>query len=504
MDKNTNPELTVFNSLSRQKEVFKPINETKVGMYVCGPTVYGEPHLGHARSAITFDIVYRVLSYFGYKVRYVRNITDVGHLEDDVAGEGEDKVAKKARLEQIEPMEVVQFYTNKYHEAVDSLNCRRPSIEPSASGHIIEQIEIINKIIDNGYAYEENGSVYFDMEKYNRNHKYGELSGKVLEDLIANSRDDLAGQSEKKGDHDFALWKQAKPEHIMKWSSPWGMGFPGWHLECTAMSAKYLGVPFDIHGGGMDLQFPHHEGEIAQCCGAFGVHPVNYWIHNNMVTLDGEKMAKRKGNFITLDEMFSGDHELLEKAYSPMTVRFFMLQSHYKSIIDFSNEALQASEKGVKKLLNTQDVLNKLVYAPNESLLDTQLDKTVSEHCDMCIAHLCDDFNTAKTIAVLFELSAIINSFYNKQRPIECISLDTFERMKTLFNELITEVLGISNEQDQDTEVLDDVMNILIEMRADARKNKDFALSDRIRDDLAKAGVMIKDEKEGGTSYTLS
>jgi len=362
MSEKENIPIHVYNSLSRKKEVFEPINPPNVGLYVCGPTVYGEPHLGHARAAITFDIIYRFLKHLGYKVRYVRNITDVGHLENEVDDAGEDKIAKKARIEQLEPMEVVQYYTIKYHKGMDALNCLRPDIEPLASGHILEQIELIKKILENGFAYEVNGTVYFDLEKYRESNDYGTLSGKVLEDLQAGSRD-TEGLDEKKNPHDFALWKKATPEHIMRWKSPWGEGFPGWHIECTTMSTKYLGEHFDIHGGGLDLQFPHHEAEIAQCRGAHGTDPAKYWIHNNMVTIEGAKMSKSAGNFITLEQLFSGDHELISKAYSPMTTRFLMLQSHYRSKIDFSDEALNAAEKGYNRLLNTAALLEKINFS---------------------------------------------------------------------------------------------------------------------------------------------
>lgn len=493
--------IKVFNTLNREKVDFKPINEGRVGMYVCGPTVYGDPHLGHARGSITFDVIYRYLKFLGYKVRYVRNITDVGHLEDEVAGTGEDKVAKKARLEKIEPMEVVQHYTVRYRDAMTALNVLPPSIEPCASGHIIEQIEVIQEILKNGYAYESDGSVYFDMEAYLKDYKYGELSGKVIDDLQSNSREDLEGQTEKKASHDFALWKKAKPEHIMQWDSPWGKGFPGWHLECTAMSSKYLGLPFDIHGGGMDLQFPHHEGEIAQSFGAFGCAPVNYWLHNNMLTLDGQKMAKSKGNFINLDEMLSGNHELLEQAYSPMTIRFFMLQSHYGSVMDFSNTALQAAEKGYKRLINAMDLLEKIDYKAGklDETLDTEINKTI----DSCFEFMSDDFNTARTIASLFDLGSKVNAFYNKQQDLSSISKETFERIKTVFTGMVVDVLGLDKEEDGDSGKLDSLVNMLIDIRAEAKINKDFALSDKIRDELKEKGVMLKDEKGGVTTFTI-
>ncbi len=491
--------LSVYNSLPREKEFFKSINKDYVGMYVCGPTVYGSPHLGHARSAITFDIVFRYLKHLGYKVRYVRNITDVGHLEDEVAGAGEDKIVKKARLERLEPMEVVQTYTVMYHKSMDVLNVLRPSIEPTATAHIIEQIKIVEEILQNGYAYEVDGSVYFDMDKYTQDYKYGELSGKVLDDLISGSRN-LEGQDKKKSAFDFALWKKANPEHLMQWDSPWGMGFPGWHLECTAMSSKYLGLPFDIHGGGMDLQFPHHEGEIAQSFGYCGCKPVNYWLHNNMVTLDGQKMAKSKGNFISLDEMFDGSHSLLEKAYSPMTIRFFMLQSHYRSPIDFSNEALKAAEKGYKKLMTALQTLSEIPHVKGEK--DEKLDQEINQLCDEIYKSLSDDFHTALALAGLFELSSKIYSFYNKQASVSGISKETFQRLQTTFTEVIEDVLGLISEDGGGDGVLDGVMNLVINIREKARLNKDYALSDQIRDELATAGVKLKDEK-GTTTYKL-
>ncbi len=493
--------VSIQNTLTRKKEEFKPIIEGKVGMYVCGPTVYGDPHLGHARSAITFDLVFRYLKHLGYQVRYVRNITDVGHLEDEVAGAGEDKIAKKARLDQIEPMEVVQYYTNSYHKAMDALNVQPPSIEPTATGHIIEQIDLIKRILDNGFAYESDGSVYFDMNKYQETYKYGELSGKVLEDLISGSRD-LEGQNEKRNSADFALWKKANPEHLMQWDSPWGKGFPGWHLECTAMSCKYLGKQFDIHGGGMDLQFPHHEGEIAQSFGAHGCKPVNYWMHNNMLTLNGQKMAKSKGNFITLDEMFAGDHELLEQAYSPMTIRFFMLQSHYGGTVDFSNEALQAAEKGFRKLMNALTEVGNLSY-PGEGEVKAELDNEINVLCDDCYKHMSDDFNTARTLASLFELSSKIYAFRNKQEDIASIKAITFERMAKTYQSFIIDVLGLKAEEEGQDSKINDVVGLLIELRNDARANKDYQLSDTIRDRLAEKGIKLKDEKDGATSFVI-
>ncbi len=489
----------IYNSIKRKKEKFVPIKSPFVGFYVCGPTVYGDPHLGHARSFTTFDVVFRYLKYLGYKVRYVRNITDVGHLEHD-ADEGEDKIAKKARIEQVEPMEVVQQYTVSFHLAMQMLNNQPPSIEPSASGHIIEQIELIRRIMDNGYAYEKDGSVYFDMDKYLESYKYGELSGKVVEDLMSGSRS-LQGQIEKKNPIDFALWKKATPEHIMQWPSPWGNGFPGWHLECTAMSSKYLGVPFDIHGGGLDLQFPHHEGEIAQANGAFGCSPVNYWMHSNLLTLEGQKMAKSKGNFINLEEMFTGDHRLLEKSYSPMTVRFFILQSHYGSQIDFSNEALQAAEKGYQRLMKAASVLEGLEYA--EGSYDEELNAEVSELCSRCFEFMSDDFNSARLLSVLFEMSTLIFSMANDQIPVGKLSKEAFEELKMTFNGFVFDVLGLVQEENKQHDKLTDVVQWIISLRKQARENKNFVLSDKIRDELAGLGVKLKDGKNGITTFDI-
>ncbi|MEX0813475.1 MAG: cysteine--tRNA ligase [Chitinophagales bacterium] len=489
-------ELEIYNSLSRKKEVFKAIDPPFLGLYVCGPTVYGEPHLGHARSAVTFDIVYRYLKYLGYKVRYVRNITDVGHLEND-SDDGEDKIAKKARLEKIEPMEVVQFYTIKYHESMDALNIERPSIEPSASGHIMEQIEQVQKILDNGYAYEVNGSVYFDVSKYAQDYPYGKLSGKKLEDLQAGSRT-LDAQDEKQAPEDFALWKKANPEHIMKWKSPWSLGFPGWHMECTSMSTKYLGETFDIHGGGMDLQFPHHEAEIAQSNSACGKPPCNYWMHNNMLTINGKKMGKSLGNFINLEELFNGTHKLLEQAYHPMTVRFFMLQAHYRSTLDFSNEALQAAEKGLKRLMQAHQLLMKLETG-NEKDAGTE-DKNVLESLEQAEAHLADDFNTAQCIARLFDITPVINKL--SERKLQ-LAKSTIETLQKKFDALVTDVLGLKPMERGNEEVVDGLMNLLIDIRKEARFKKDFATSDKIRDDLAKVNIQLKDSKEG-TSWEIT
>ena len=491
----------LYNSLKNEREQFHSVHPGKVGMYVCGPTVYGDPHLGHARSAVTFDLVFRYFQFLGYKVRYVRNITDVGHLEDEVNEEGEDKIAKKARLEQLEPMEVVQYYTTRYRDFMAQLNVKPPSIESTATGHIIEQIQLVEQILENGWAYEVEGSVYFDLDAYAKAHTYGELSGKVLEELQVASRT-LDGQTEKRGPHDFALWKNAKPEHLMKWPSPWGWGFPGWHIECTAMSTKYLGVPFDIHGGGLDLQFPHHEAEIAQCMAAYDKSPANYWMHNNMLTIDGQKMSKSLGNFITLEEMFSGEHKLLEQAYSPATVRFFMLQAHYRSPVDFSNSALQAAEKGLKKLLEGKKLLGELSYPPI-SAPDPELEQEINTLIDNCYREMGDDFNTAKVLAVLFEINSKINSFYHGQLSLRSISEATFTHMKQTYIGFMTEVLGLQEEESAGGDKLDGLVDLLIQMRNEARKDKDFATSDRIRDDLKALGIQLKDERGGNTSYVV-
>jgi len=492
--------LYIHNSLKKEKQLFTPINEGRVGMYVCGPTVYGEPHLGHARGAVTFDVVFRLLRFLDYKVRYVRNITDVGHLEDEVAGTGEDKIAKKARIEQLEPMEVVQYYTKKYHKAIEKLGCLDPSIEPSATAHIQEQINIIEKILKNGLAYEVDGNVYFDMEAYTATNSYGDLSGKKLEDLLGNSRN-LDGQEGKKAANDFALWKKAKPEHIMRWESPWSTGFPGWHLECTAMSEKYLGLPFDIHGGGLDLQFPHHEGEIAQSVAFCGCQPVNYWMHNNMLTLDGQKMAKSKGNFITLDEMYAGEHDLLDQPYHPMTIRFFMLQSHYTSEIDFSNEALQAAEKGFSRLMKGWNALNRL-NIEGSSKTATDQDQKIISSIDQCMLHLCDDFNTARALASLFELTNIVNALVNGQQKLKDYSHQVLSDLKAFYSSIVFDVLGLEASESDNSEALDAAMNLIIDLRATARANKDWATADKIRDDLKEAGILIKDGKEG-TTYSV-
>jgi len=479
--------LTIYNTLSRTKELFEPINAPFVGMYVCGPTVYGDSHLGHARPAITFDVLFRYLKHLGYKVRYVRNITDVGHLVND-ADEGEDKVAKKAKLDQIEPMEVVQKYTNSYQKNMEQLNTLRPSIEPHASAHIIEQSEMVKKILANGFAYEVNGSVYFDVAKYSETNNYGKLSGRILEDLQNNTRE-LAGQSDKKNSFDFALWKKAEPEHIMRWPSDWSDGFPGWHLECSVMSTKYLGDKFDIHGGGLDLQFPHHECEIAQSKAANGEDSVKYWMHNNLITLDGQKMSKSLGNFIMLDEMFSGEHKLLEQAYSPMVVKFFMLQAHYRSTLDFSNNALQAAEKGLERLMKGIETLDK-IKPGKESSFDVNLIKEKS------YAALNDDMNTPILIAHLFDGIKKINSVIANT---EKINESDLSELKTLYHNLVFDVLGLATDSETGSsdEKLDDVMKLLLDLRTAAKKNKDFEMSDKIRDNLKELGITVKDTREG-------
>ena len=490
--------LWIYNSLSRKKEEFEPINPPFVGLYVCGPTVYGDPHLGHARAAVTFDLIYRYLKTKGYKVRYVRNITDVGHLEHEETEQGEDKILKKARIEQIEPMEVVQRYTISYHKGMDALNCLRPDIEPTASGHIIEQIKLIEQIMENGHAYEVNGNIYFDLESFRQDYPYGELSGKVLEELQSGSRD-TEGMEEKKSSHDFALWKKASPQHIMKWDSPWGEGYPGWHLECTAMSLKYLGNRFDIHGGGLDLQFPHHEAEIAQCRSAHGHDPVKYWVHNNMITIDGAKMSKSAGNFINLEELFAGDHEKLEKGFSPMVARFLMLQSHYRSKIDFSNDALLAAEKGYLRLMNAVRLLGEIELPSRNNVKTSEIDSEILEACRRCRDAMDDDFNTAQVLAALFELAAKINAIHNSQLDAGLISSGTFTLLKNTMHTFVFDVLGLAAEMVTDDSKTEELVKLLIEIRKEARNNKDFNTSDKIRDDLQKMGIRLKDEKNGTT-----
>ena len=480
-------EIQIYNTLTRKKEVFKPITKGHVGMYVCGPTVYGNPHLGHARPGITFDVIFRYLIHSGYKVRYVRNITDAGHLEND-SEEGEDKITKRARIEQLEPMEVVQSYTLAYHEAMNLLNCLPPSIEPRATGHIIEQIEMIKKIIDNGFAYEVNGSVYLDVNKYNEKYPYGILSGRNLQDTLEGTRG-LDSQSEKRSPVDFAIWKKADNIHIMKWTSPWGKGFPGWHMECSAMSEKYLGKTFDIHGGGMDLVFPHHEAEIAQSNAANCCNPVKYWVHNNMVTIDGQKMGKSLGNFINLEEFFNGSHEKCEKAYSPMTIRFFILQAHYRSTIDFSNKALQAAEKGFKKLMTAFNTLKNLSSSNTSTYNVSKLEKK-------CYKAMNDDFNTPILIANLFDGVKLINSIKAGEASLNKIDL---EKLKNIFENFITNILGFSEKikENNSNKIIEDIMDLILKLRANAKKNKDWQSADLIRDELNKSGIQIKDSREG-------
>jgi len=480
--------IQIYNTLTRQKEVFNPIIENHVGMYVCGPTVYGDPHLGHARPGITFDIVFRYLTHSDYKVRYVRNITDAGHLEND-ADEGEDKIAKKARLEQLEPMEIVQFYTISYHKAMADLNCLPPSIEPTVTGHIIEQIEMVKQILKNGFAYQVNGTVYLDVNKYNEKYPYGTLSGRNLEDTLEGTRT-LDGQSEKKSHVDFAIWIKANPEHIMRWPSPWGEGFPGWHIECSAMSKKYLGETFDIHGGGMDLVFPHHEAEIAQSNASNGCDPANYWMHNNMITVDGKKMGKSLGNFINLEEFFTGSHAKLERSYAPMTIRFFILQAHYRSTVDFSNAALQAAEKGFTKLMNAMETLER-ISASDTSTYD------VNALEEKCYTAMDDDFNTPILIAHLFDGVRIINSVKDGKESLTSVDLS---KLKTLFSTFFTDILGfISPKESNGNDLTNEVMELVLQLRGNAKKNKDFETADLIREELDKVGIQIKDGREGSS-----
>ena len=481
-------QLIIYNTLTREKEKFTPINPTHVGMYVCGPTVYGDAHLGHARPAITFDILFRYLTHLGYKVRYVRNITDVGHLEHD-ADDGEDKVAKKARLEKVEPMEIVQFYMNRYRRTMDELNVLPPSIEPLASGHIIEQIQLVKQILDQGYAYESNGSVYFDVMKYNEKYHYGKLSGRNLEDVLNTSRE-LDGQEEKKNPVDFALWKRAEPEHIMRWPSPWSDGFPGWHCECTAMGRKYLGDEFDIHGGGMDLVFPHHECEIAQSVASQGKDMVHYWMHNNMVTINGTKMGKSLGNFIMLEEFFNGSHELLAKAYSPMIIRFFILQAHYRSPVDFSNEALLASEKGLDRLIEAISNLDKLTPSESSDMDVLSLQKS-------CYAAMNDDLNTPILISHLFEGARMINHIIAGTQKISSADI---ELLKEIYQVFFFEIMGMKMSDVQDDsreEAYSKAVDMLLDQRMKAKANKDWETSDYIRNELTALGFEINDTKDG-------
>jgi cysteinyl-tRNA synthetase len=486
-------ELQLYNTLSREKEIFQPINPPFVGMYVCGPTVYGDAHLGHARPAVTFDVLFRYLRHLDYKVRYVRNITDVGHLEQD-ADDGEDKIAKKARLERLEPMEVAQHYMNTYHRDMEALNTLRPSIEPLASGHIPEQIAMVQEILDKGLAYEADGSVYFDVQKYAQSEHYGKLSGRVLEDLMAGTRE-LDGQEGKRSSLDFALWKKASPEHIMRWPSPWGIGFPGWHLECSAMSAKYLGEYFDIHGGGMDLLFPHHECEIAQSKTCHGHEPVKYWMHNNMITINGQKMGKSLGNFITLQQVFTGAHPLLERAYSPMTVRFFILQAHYRSTLDFSNDALLAASKGYRKLMNGIRVLNELPKFSDEiPSADEQQLTQIKQLADQCYASINDDLNTAKVIAHLFNLLKKINSLQTGQLSIQSIGSEGMALLEKTYKDFVLDILGLREER---LDKVEEAISALLMIYAEAKANKDYATVDRIRAEMKGLGATVKDMKSG-------
>lgn len=501
-------QLKVYNSITRQKEVFKSITPGHVGMYVCGPTVSGESHLGHARPYITFDVIYRYLTFLGNKVRYVRNITDAGHFEEE-GREAEDKISKKAVLEKLEPMELVQKYTNLFHWAMAQFNTIPPSIEPTATGHIVEQIEMIKKIIEAGYAYEVNGSVYFDVKKYAASHEYGKLSGRIIDDLLETTRE-LEGQEEKRDTADFALWKNAAPEHIMRWQSPWGAGFPGWHIECSAMATKYLGAQFDIHGGGMDLLFPHHESEIAQSTICNHTAPVRYWIHNNMITINGRKMGKSYNNVIKLTELFSGDHPLLEKAFHPMTIRFFILQTHYRSTLDFSNEALLASEKGLKRLWDAYENLKKI---DTNNLIDQNVNidreasaitNNINHYLNQLSDFMNDDFSTAKVLANLFELVPIINSIKNDENSARiAVSFSAIEKLKDYFKIYLEDIFGLTSVSEADNSKLQGVMQLLIDIRKEAKGKKDFVTSDKIRNQLAQLGITLKDEKGGDMSWSV-
>ncbi len=496
-------DLKVYNSYSRQKEVFEPLTPGHVGMYVCGPTVSGESHLGHARPYITFDVVFRYLQHLGFRVRYVRNITDAGHFEEE-GRQAEDKIAKKAVLEKLEPMELVQKYTNLYHWAMEQFNTLRPSIEPTATGHIVEQIGMIQEIIRAGYGYEVNGSVYFDVKKYAASHDYGKLSGRVIDELLETTRE-LEGQEEKRDKADFALWKNATPGHIMRWQSPWGVGYPGWHIECSAMATKYLGSRFDIHGGGMDLMFPHHESEIAQSTICNHIEPVRYWIHNNMITINGRKMGKSYNNQITLTQMFSGDHPLLEKAYHPMVIRFFILQTHYRSTLDFGNEPLQASEKGLKRLWEAFESLKKMEPGndQNNQAADIELDKKVTRLVNEFDEFMNDDFGTAKVLANMFELVYTINSMKDKTIPLNAISIETFQLLKKQFEVYLVDILGLKSVSEADNNKLQGVMQLLVDIRKEAKSRKDFTTSDKIRNQLSQLGITIKDEKGGEMSWSV-
>jgi len=491
--------LKVYNSLSKQKEEFIPINPPNIGMYVCGPTVSGESHLGHARPYITFDVVYRYLLYLGYKVRYARNITDAGHFEEE-GREAEDKISKKALLEKVEPMELVHKYTNLFHWAFREFNTLDPSIEPTATGHIVEQIGMIEKLIDAGYAYVVNGSVYFDVKKYAANYNYGKLSGRVVDDLLETTRN-LEGQEEKRNKADFALWKLAPPKHIMRWKSPWGEGFPGWHIECSAMATKYLGPRFDIHGGGMDLMFPHHESEIAQSTICNHTPPAKYWMHNNMITVNGKKMGKSYNNQITLTQMFTGNHPLLSQAFSPMVIRFFILQTHYRSTLDFSSEALTAAEKGMKRLFEAFEVLKKLPQSGGREATDKELEEKINKLVDEFEEFINDDFSTAKVLANMFEIVPVINSMKDGLIEMNAISSATFEKLKVKFTIFLEQILGLKDPSENSAK-LNGIMDLLIEIRKEAKSKKDFFTSDKIRKQLAELGIEMKDEKDGKITWS--
>jgi len=493
-------QLKVYNSYIRDKEVFEPLVPGHVGMYVCGPTVSGESHLGHARPYITFDVVFRYLMHLGYKVRYVRNITDAGHFEEE-GREAVDKISTKAVIEKLEPMEMVQKYTNLFHWAMKQFNNLEPSIEPTATGHIVEQINMIETLIKDGYAYEVNGSVYFDVKKYAESYDYGKLSGRIVDDLLETTRD-LEGQDEKRNKTDFALWKSAPPEHIMRWKSPWGEGFPGWHIECSAMSTKYLGKQFDIHGGGMDLLFPHHESEIAQSTICNHCTPVRYWVHNNMITINGRKMGKSYNNVIKLTELFSGDHPLLEKAYSPMTVRFFILQTHYRSTLDFGNDALLAAEKGLKRLMEAYGWLQQQTFDAGGSA--GEQDAKVETLMGQFDEFMNDDFGTARVLANMFELVPVINSLKDRTLTAGALSGAVLQNLQEKMKLYVEDILGLKGEAEGSTDKLKDVMHVLIDIRKDARSRKDWATSDRIRNQLAEKGILLKDEKDGEMSWTLA
>ena len=484
--------LRIYNSLTRKKEEFKPIEPPFVGMYVCGPTVYSDVHLGNVRTFLSFDVVYRYLIYLGYTVRYVRNITDVGHLEND-ADEGEDKISKKARLENLEPMEIVQRYSNDFHKVLLQFNLLPPNIEPSATGHIVEQIEMAQALLEKGFAYEVNGSVYFDVSKYDEHHNYGKLSGRNIEEMMESGRD-LDSQEEKRNTIDFALWKKAAPEHIMRWKSPWSNGFPGWHLECSVMGTKYLGKTFDIHGGGMDLKFPHHECEIAQSIGVYGHDPVHYWMHTNMLTVNGQKMSKSLGNSFLPQELFAGSHEMLDEPYSPMTVRFFMLQSHYSSTLDFSNDALKAARKGYSKLINGLRIIKEMEYVADDGVLDEQLVQQVKKMIENCHSAMNDDFNTALTIGQLFNLLKKVNSLHTANLKFGALGKDLFDEVKTTYIDFVEKILGLRAE---DPSAFDDVVEALVKIYKDAKFKKDFQQVDKIRAALKQNGIIVKDMKTG-------